>query len=91
MRLRREFHGIVRAMDDIERFSGKPRKAIERYDRLARQLREAGYVKAAILRNSLKGKRGRRPPESGVPVPAIPPSGPLPLQGGAEAPLEFDE
>jgi len=33
---------------------------------------------------------GRRPPESGVPVPALLPKGPLPKQGGAEAPLEFD-
>ncbi|MDP2131353.1 MAG: hypothetical protein U0975_08600 [Erythrobacter sp.] len=32
----------------------------------------------------------RKPPESGLPVPAIPPSGPLPMQGGATAPLEFD-
>ena len=32
----------------------------------------------------------REPPEAGLPVPAIPPRGPLPLQGGAEAPLKFD-
>jgi hypothetical protein len=32
----------------------------------------------------------RKPPESGLPVPAIPPRGPLPKQGGAAAPLEFD-
>ncbi len=34
--------------------------------------------------------RGRgKPPEAGLAVPAVPPRGPLPLQGGAEAPLEF--
>lgn len=32
----------------------------------------------------------RKPPEAGMPVPAIPPKGPLPKQGGAEAPLTFD-
>ena len=32
----------------------------------------------------------KKPPESGIAVPAIPPRGPVPLQGGAEAPLEFD-
>ena len=32
----------------------------------------------------------KKPPEAGIAVPAIPPRGPLPLQGGAEAPLEFD-
>jgi len=35
-------------------------------------------------------KRPRKPPEAGIAVPAIPPNGPLPKQGGAEAPLEFD-
>lgn len=36
------------------------------------------------------GKHRRRPPESGIPVPAVPPRGPLPKLGGAEVPLEFD-
>jgi hypothetical protein len=30
----------------------------------------------------------KKPPEAGLPVPAIPPHGPLPNQGGAVAPLE---
>ena len=30
----------------------------------------------------------RRPPEAGLAVPAVPPHGPLPLEGGAEAPLK---
>jgi hypothetical protein len=33
-------------------------------------------------------KLPRKPPEAGVPQPAISPRGPLPLAGGAEAPLE---
>jgi hypothetical protein len=37
-----------------------------------------------------RGNRKRKPPESGVPQPADAPRGPLPLAGGAEAPLEFD-
>ncbi len=32
----------------------------------------------------------RKPPEAGVAVPAIPPRGPLPKQGGAAAPLDFE-
>ena len=32
----------------------------------------------------------KKPPESGIAVPVVPPRGPLPLHGGAEAPLEFD-
>ncbi len=35
--------------------------------------------------------RRRKPPEAGMPIPAIPPRGPLPKQGGAEAPLEFSD
>ena len=35
-------------------------------------------------------QRRRKPPEAGIAVPAVPPKGPLPMQGGAEAPLEFD-
>ena len=35
-------------------------------------------------------RRRPKPPESGLPVPAVPPQGPLPKQGGAAAPLEFD-
>jgi hypothetical protein len=30
----------------------------------------------------------RRPPFAGEAVPAVPPEGPLPLEGGAEAPLD---
>lgn len=44
----------------------------------------------AYLREALEARRGfrhRKPPESGVPVPAVPPNGPLPKQGGAAAPL----
>ena len=42
--------------------------------------------------NAVRMRRGpsRKPPESGIVVPAIPPKGPLPKLGGAEAPLEFD-
>lgn len=38
----------------------------------------------------MKQARKRKPPEAGIAMPAVPPRGPLPLQGGAEAPLEFD-
>ena len=51
------------------------------------------YARRVIAENLLKAlqPRGKRkPPESGLMVPAVPPRGPLPLQGGAEAPLEFD-
>jgi hypothetical protein len=50
--------------------------------------RPASQSLADIIRNRPKPRR--KPPEAGLPVPAIPPGGPLPKQGGAAAPLEFD-
>ena len=48
-------------------------------------------AKLRKLMTKLVPEPGRRkPPESGLSVPAHPPSGPLPRQGGAAAPLEFD-
>ena len=47
----------------------------------------------AYLRQVLAAKRGgprRPPPEAGLPVPAVPPQGPLPKQGGAAASLDFE-
>lgn len=32
----------------------------------------------------------RKPPEAGIAIPAVPPTDPLPKEGGAAAPLEFD-
>lgn len=58
--------------------------------------KERVLLKAEIahLRSILEGlTRGgrRKPPESGIAVPAVPPKGPLPKQGGAEAPLDFGD
>ena len=36
-----------------------------------------------------RNRRRRRPPEAGLAVPAVPPKGPLPKKGGAEAPLDI--
>lgn len=79
-------------MDDFHRFAGKPRRHFEHSELFARIRREAGCVKGSIMRIAVERKFGRRrPPEAGLPVPAVPPRGPLPLAGGAEAPLEFRE
>ncbi len=44
-----------------------------------------------MLRWHMHKRPRRKPPEAGLPVPAIPPRGPLPKQGGAAAPLEFSD
>ena len=51
----------------------------ERWDRL---MRMADRLAAK--------RRRRRPPQSGMPAPVEPRGGPLPLEGGAEAPLDYD-
>lgn len=47
----------------------------------------------AILLSILEATKPRRrkPPEAGLPVPAVPPHGPLPRQGGAAAALDFGD
>ena len=45
---------------------------------------------SAKVRVQLRIDRKRRPPRGSAPALVEPPRGPLPLQGGAEAPLEFD-
>jgi hypothetical protein len=52
--------------------------------RPSRRLRAIGKL---IQAQSDRAKR-RKPPEAGLAVPAVPPRGPLPLEGGAEAPLD---
>lgn len=61
------------------------------FERLVRNLqRRQGQDFVARYGFDAPRKPPRRPPEAGVAGPAVPPRGPLPLQGGAEAPLEFD-
>jgi hypothetical protein len=50
------------------------------------------YARRLITEHLMKALRPtgkRKPPEAGIPMPAIPPTGPLPKQGGVEAPLDF--
>lgn len=42
-----------------------------------------------LLRNRPPPRR-RKPPEAGIAAPATPPRGPLPMQGGAAARLDFE-
>ena len=49
---------------------------------------EMAHLRAVML--NLTDKSPRQPPEAGIAVPAMPPGGPPPKQGGAVAPLDFD-
>ena len=50
----------------------------------SRRLDDLGRVMQAYIDRANR----RKPPEAGLAVPAVPPRGPLPLAGGAEAPLD---
>lgn len=54
-----------------------------------KELRRREYEATRLADILARSKGRRKPPEAGLAVPAIPPKGPLPMQGGAEAPLEF--
>ena len=68
---------------------------MNRYERLMREARELIRESELASRDVVLRRMGRWPPKKPRPpgsAPALvePPRGPLPLQGGAEAPLEFD-
>ncbi len=69
------------------------REALAHAERVLKVLvKERDGLLAELRRANIRpqARLGRRkPPEAGLPVPAVPPRGPLPMQGGAEAPLDF--
>jgi len=68
------------------------RTVLGRPVRKTRRLK-VGYNNAGVLierAEQAARRRKRKPPEAGLSVPAIPPKGPLPKQGGAAAPLDFE-
>lgn len=66
-------------------------------DRAMRYARLLGEARASIAQRAAErsalmqrlGARRRKPPEAGLAIPAVPPRGPLPRQGGAAAALNF--
>jgi hypothetical protein len=50
----------------------------------SRRLDDLGRLMQAYIDHANR----RKPPAAGLAVPAVPPRGPLPLEGGAEAPLD---
>jgi len=50
----------------------------------SRHLGELGHLVESYVNRASR----RKPPDAGLPVPAEPPRGPLPMEGGAEAPLD---
>ncbi len=73
---------------EIERIKAEVREA----KRSAHRIRlQALLAKMEASKVGLYRKFNRKPPEAGIAMPVEPPKGPLPKQGGAEAPLDFDD
>ena len=83
----KRYHALDSADNRVEQLSARLREAERVIERLVFEIEKltSGKRPPRSTRN-----RKRKPPEAGLSVPAIPPRGPLPMQGGAEAPLEFD-
>ena len=58
------------------------------FDWLTMVLKSGGNIR--IGSPGIRFGHKRKPPESGLAVPVVPPKGPLPKHGGAEAPLDND-
>lgn len=61
---------------------------VERRKRAKHDLTPGTQSLDDLLRQTINSRR--KPPEAGLAVPATPPRGPMPKQGGAAAPLDFD-
>jgi hypothetical protein len=88
----RELQAMIdRLTDELTKLEARLAETADQNERI---MIKAEIVHFTMALNRLHGGHypsGRRkPPESGLPVPAIPPSDPLPKQGGAAAPLKFD-
>lgn len=92
---RSEADYALRMISQIDREVAKITERMERTSKVEKRIElKAAIVHLRKLRDALRGKGDgnprRKPPEAGLAVPAIPPKGPLPKQGGAQAPLDFE-
>ena len=105
MWLRREFHGIIKAMPQKD---SEPRNILgtlagiiagagmlalaaretllSRRESLRADDRPGARSLGVIMRSQPRPRR--KPPEAGLPMPAVPPRGPVPLRDGAVAALD---
>ena len=82
---------LERISAEIARLDARLRGETDREERVGLRA-ELAHLRKLMSQISDRrwGFRGRRkPPEAGMPVPAVPPGGPRPKQGGAAAPLDF--
>lgn len=83
----RELHIKVRITRELRLLKAKLDAATDKAER-ARLSAEIADLRT--IKSNLGFRFKRKPPESGLPVPAVPPKGPKPKTGGTAAPLDFD-
>lgn len=82
---------IRATLDVIELIELELEKIRIRLEKFPGQQDRIGLKAEQVHLQNLLRKLRRKPPESGLAVPAVPPNGPRPKQGGAEAPLDFGD
>lgn len=88
-RLRRLTGMISLVAKEVERLLAQLNRETDPEERIGLKA-EISHLKRLLARMRDTGWRPpRKPPEAGLPVPAVPPKGPLPKQGGASAALDF--
>lgn len=77
---------LARVEREIERIARRISRTSNKDERMLLKA-EAAHLRELFGRLQI---RRRKPPEAGIAMPAEPPKGPLPKEGGAAAPLDFD-
>ncbi|WP_086737906.1 hypothetical protein [Erythrobacter colymbi] len=87
----RELQAIIdRLTGELEQLETKLAATTDQNERIMLKAEIVHFTLALKQIDGGAGQQRRKPPESGLAVPAVPPEGPQPRQGGAAAPLEFD-
>ncbi|MFO6446540.1 hypothetical protein ACLBKU_05280 [Erythrobacter sp. NE805] len=87
----RELQGIIdRLTGELEQLEAKLAAAGDQNERIMLKAEIVHFTLALKQISRGTGPPRRKPPEAGLAVPAVPPRGPLPKQGGTAAELEVD-
>jgi hypothetical protein len=87
----RELQAIIdRLAGELERLEAKLAATTDQSERILLKAEIVHFTLALKQIDRGAGSKRRKPPETGLAVPAVPPEGPQTGHGGATAPLEFD-